>query len=281
MRRTALLLLMLLSARPGLAADQAIVARMGDIAITQAEARALAQSYPAETKTAQDLEKLIRTEIIRRGVAAEARRQAFDKKPEVAARMERAAEQALVTSYMNVIAQPGADFPSADLLKQAYEANKSALMSPPRLRVSQIFIPGGDDQARKSADDIARQAKRKGADFAALARKYSKHAASAEKSGDLGWVSEPDLAPSFKQALQGLGKGEVAAPAEGPQGWHILKLDDRKEPELLPFDKVRDALVRNLRMRKAADIERAYLDAMLARTPISLNGIALGEIAKP
>lgn len=281
MRRSHFLLVLLLISRCGFAADQGTVARMGDITLTLSEARALAKEFPRESKTAQGLEKLIRTEIIRRGVIAEARKQAFDKKPEVAARMERASEQALVASYMNGIAQPPADYPSEALLKQAYEANKNLLMSAPRFRVSQIFIPGTDDKARQAADDIARQARRKGADFAALARKYSKHPASAAKGGELGWVDEPDLAPAFRQALLGLSKGEVATPAAGPQGWHVLRMDERKDPELQPFDKVRDALARRLRLNKAREIERAYLDAMLKREPISLNGIALGEIANP
>lgn len=285
MRRTTphLLLLALCASSAfttAIAADQDVIARMGDITITQTEARELAKSLPAEARGAQELEKLIRTEIIRRGVAAQARKQSFDKKPEVAARMDQAAEQALVTSYMNVIAQPPAGFPSEELLKKAYEANKSALMAPPRVKLSQIFIPGMDDKARKLSEEVAKQAQRKGADFAALARKYSKHAPSADKGGELGWASETELAPAFRQALQGAAKGAVSDPVAGTQGWHLLKLEDRKEAELQSFDKVRDALARSLRLRKAAEIERAYLDGMLERTPISLNGLALDGLLK-
>lgn len=284
MRRTPPYLLVLaisvMSAQSAIAAEQDIVARMGAISLTEADVRAIAQTSPAEARSVQGLEKRLRTEIIRRGIAAEARRQSFDKKPEVAARMAQAAEQVLVASYMNGIAQPAADYPSTELLKQAYEANKAALMTPRQYRVSQIYVAGNDEKARKLADELAREARRKNADFAALARKSSQHAASAAKGGDMGWLPETELAPAFRQALTSLAKGEIAAPAAGAEGWHILKLTERQEPELQPLEKVRDALARNLRLRKAAEIEQAYLDAMLAKTPVSLNGIALEEIAK-
>jgi peptidylprolyl isomerase len=274
------LIFLALCAQTSFAAEQNIVARMGDVTLSEADVRSIAQANPAEARSVVALEKRLRTEIIRRGIAAEARRAGFDKKPEIRTRMEQAAEQVLVTGYMNGIAQPPADYPSTELLKQTYDANKEVLMAPRQYRVSQIYIAGTDEKTRKLADELAREARRKNADFAALARKSSQHAASATKGGDLGWLSENDLAPAFRQALLGLAKGEIGAPAAGAEGWHILKLMERKESELQPFEKVRDTLTRNLRLRKAAEIEQAYLEAMLTRTPVSVNGIALEGLVK-
>lgn len=279
-QRLTLSLILALSQCPAFAADKDVVARLGELALTEADVRALVRERPPGDMPAGELERLVRTELIRRAVAAEARRQAFDKKPEVAARMERAAEQALVTGYMNGIAQPPAGYPSAELLKQAYEANKEALALPPRLRLSQIYLDGVDDKTRKQAEDLAREARRKGADFAALARKSSRHAASAAKGGDMGWLAESELAPAFRQALAGLDAGAVSAPVAGAGGFHVLKVVERKAAEIQPFDQVRDSIARNLRLRKAAEIEQAYLDALLARNPLAVNGIALEALGK-
>lgn len=287
MRLTPALLILLavsvptLSTQTANAAESAIVARMGSISLTEADVKAIMQTNPAEARSPQGLEKRIRTEIIRRGIAAEARRQSFDKKPEVATRMDQAAEQALVASYMNSIAQPANDFPSEALLQQTYDANKNALMSPRQYRVSQIYIAGNDAKASKLADELLRDARRKNADFAALARKSSQHPASAGKGGDMGWLTETDLAPPFKNALKGMNKGDVVtAPVAGAEGLHILKLSERKEPEVQPLEKVRELLIRNLRLRKASEIEQAYLESMLSKTPVTLNSIALEELAK-
>jgi peptidylprolyl isomerase len=287
MRLTPALLMLLavsvptLSTQTANAAELAIVARMGSISLTEADVKAIMQANPAEARSPQGIEKRIRTEIIRRGIAAEARRQSFDKKPEVAARMDQAAEQALVASYMNSIAQPANDFPSEALLQQTYDANKNALMSPRQYRVSQIYIAGNDAKASKLAEELLRDARRKNADFAAMARKSSQHPASAGKGGDMGWLSETDLAPPFKNALKGMNKGDVVTtPVAGTEGLHILKLSERKEPEVQPLEKVRELLIRNLRLRKASEIEQAYLESMLSKTPVTLNSIALEELAK-
>ena len=280
LRLAPLMLMLILSSQSSFAAPPGTLARMGEISLTEAEVRSLAEALPAESRTLQALENRVRGEIIRRAVVSEAKRQNHHKKPEVAARMEQAADQALATSFMNGIAQPPADFPSEDVLKQAYEANKSALMSPAQFRVNQIYIAGKDAKARKQAADLVIEARRKNSSFAALARKSSQHAASAAKGGDLGWLNENDLAPAFRDALGNMAIGAVSEPVAGSDGWHVLQLVEQKESALLPLDKVRALLTQKLRLRKAAEIERAYLDAMLARTPVLLDNISLEAILK-
>jgi parvulin-like peptidyl-prolyl isomerase len=94
----------------------------------------------------------------------------------------------------------------------------------------------------------------------------------------MGWLSAKDLVPSIRETLEGLKKGEIGKPVQGTEGYHILKLEERKESEVLPLDKVKPVLVQNLRLRRAQEIEAAYLDALLAKTPVAINGIALSEL---
>jgi peptidylprolyl isomerase len=260
------------------ATDGDIVARMGEIGLTLAETRQLAEALPAETRTKTALDQLVRTELIRRAVAAEARRQGFDRKPEVAARMQQAAQQALVTAYLNDLARPPADFPPDNLLREAHEANKAAFTTDRQYRVSQIYIAGTDDKARRQAEEVHRQATRKRADFAEIARKSSQHPASAAQGGDMGWLAEKDMLPSIRAALASLKPDEVSPPVAGGEGFHILRLAERKEPEVLPLSRVKDTLTRGLRLRKAQEMEAAYLDGLLARTPVAVNEIALGGL---
>jgi len=281
MRRALLSSLLVLPlSLPVLAGDVDVVARMGESTLSLAEMRPLLEQLPAEARTPDAMDRLARTEVLRKRIAAEARRQAFDQKPEVAALMARAAEQALVTAYMNQIARPAADYPPETLLKQAYEDNKPSLTTSPQYRVSQIYVAGRDAKAARQAEDLYRQATQKKADFADIARKSSQHKASAERGGDMGWLAEKDLVPAIREALAGLKKGEVGKPVLGTEGYHILRLEERKEAELLPFDKARPLLVQNLRLRKAREIEAAYLDALQAQSPVAVNGIALGELGR-
>lgn len=275
-----LIVLLMPFSHPVMARDAEVVARMGDSTLSQVEVSTLLKQLPAEARSPEAMDRLARTEVMRKRVAAEARRLSYDKKAEVSALMDRASEKALVTSYMNSIAQPPADYPSPEVLKQAYEANKDALKTPRQLRLRQIYIAGKDDKARKLAAQLVTEANRKGASFAALARKQSQHAPSASKDGDMGWLNENELAPMFREAVSNLAVNGISQPVSGTEGLHILKLEERKEPESQSLDKVRDLLVRNLRLRKAEQLEQAYLEAMLKLTPISINGIALEEITK-
>jgi peptidylprolyl isomerase len=273
-------LLALPLALPAQARDTDQVARMGGSSLSLAEVRQLAESLPAEARSPQALERLARTEVIRKHVAGEARRQGFERKPEVAALMERAAEQVLVTAYMNSLARPPADYPGDDLVRQAYENNKAAFSRPAQYRVSQIYVVGTDAKAARQAEELHRQATRKGADFAEIARKSSQHKASADKGGDMGWLAEGDLLPAIRAALGGMKKGEVAAPVAGGEGFHIVRLADRKDAEPLSLDQVKPTLVQQLRLRKAQELEAAYLEGLLAKSPLAVNGILLGELAK-
>ncbi|MFA5082227.1 MAG: peptidylprolyl isomerase [Hydrogenophilaceae bacterium] len=278
MRRCLLALLIITT--PALASDSDVIARMGDVSLKVGEARQLAERLPDRERTPQALERLIRTEIIRRNVAAEARRQGFDRKPEVAARMDQAADQALVGAYVDSIARPPADYPPDSLVRETYEAGKDRFTLPRQYRLSQIHVAGTDAKARAKADDLYRQATASKADFSAIARKSSQHAASASQGGDMGWLSEKSLLPAVAATVASLKKNAISRPVLGSEGYHILLLTDSKAPELLPLDKVRPALVQNLRLRKAREIEAAYLNGLQAKNPVAVNGIGLGELAK-
>ncbi len=273
------LIMTLQTAMPAYAADNDIVARMGDIALTVQDARLLIEQNSVNAQSPEALERLIRTEVIRRSLAREARSQSFDKKPEVASRMQRAAEQTLVAAYMNERARPPRDFPSEELIKQAYEANKAGFTTLPQYHVSQIYVPGTDKAALRKAEDLRAQVGKKG-EFEEIARKFSQHAASAAKGGDMGWLSEKDLVPSIRKPLSELKKGEVSEPVAGSDGYHVLRLTDVRKSEVLPLEKVRPLLVQNLRARKAAELEAAYLDSLVAKTPVAVNGISLSELVK-
>ena len=63
-----------------------------------------------------------------------------------------------------------------------------------------------------------------GADFAALARKYSDDLGSARQGGDLGWTPRGTLVPEFEAVAYTLDTGEVSQIVETDFGFHIIKL---------------------------------------------------------
>jgi len=86
------------------------------------------------------------------------------------------------------------------------------------------------EDARKEAEEILQEVRKKGADFAALAEKYSEDEGSKEKGGDVGWVNKDTaFVKPFKDKALAMKPGEISEPVESPYGYHILKVEERRE----------------------------------------------------
>lgn len=66
--------------------------------------------------------------------------------------------------------------------------------------------------------------------FAEAAKKYSTDPTSNEKGGDLGWFESEQLqVPAFREAAKTLQPGEISQPLKTQYGFHLVRLDDRRE----------------------------------------------------
>lgn len=99
-------------------------------------------------------------------------------------------------------------------------------------RVAEIFLPvdspNEEPEVQATAARLVQQV-RGGADFAAIARQFSR-GASATDGGDIGWVQPGQLAQRLDQALAPLSRGEVTEPVRSTGGFYILRLLDRRRP---------------------------------------------------
>ncbi len=94
----------------------------------------------------------------------------------------------------------------------------------------------GDALARKRAEELLAQIK-KGSDFAALAKKYSDDTGSAAQGGDLGWVKRGQMVPEFEAAAFSLKQGEVSGIVKTDFGYHIIKVEGRRQQIPADFEK--------------------------------------------
>lgn len=81
------------------------------------------------------------------------------------------------------------------------------------------------DRARKILDGLA-----KGEDFAQLSATYS-DAPNALDGGSLGWRSAGQLPALFLEAVRGLKPGEASELIKSPNGFHILRLNDKRSKD--------------------------------------------------
>ena len=260
-----------------------VIATMGTQQLRAADLKRLidALSPDARRQLSTDLgalDRLVREELVRQTILAEARQQGWDKKPEVQLLMERAREQALLQSYVSSFARPASAYPSEDEIKGFYDASKASFTVPAEYQLAQIFIASPDTldkaaaaAAQKKAADIAARVQKAPNDFAKIAREASEHKDSAGKGGDLGWVPEPQLVPEVRSVVVRMTKGEVSAPIRTAGGWHIVRLVDRKASSAKPLADVRDQIANTMRMRRAQDVERRYIEDLLSKSAVNIN----------
>ncbi len=156
---------------------------------------------------------------------------------------------------------------SDEELEKYYRANEYRLTFPEQVRVRHILLtwkPLGtnDDKAaiRKQMEPILKRA-RDGEDFAALARELSDDYATKKIGGDTGLFQRGQMVPAFEDVAFALKSGEISDPVETVFGVHILKLEEHREPYLLPLEEIREKLrdhIRTERMEAAVqrEIER-------------------------
>ncbi|MBI5752954.1 MAG: peptidylprolyl isomerase [Hydrogenophilales bacterium] len=260
-----------------------VVAKMGTNEIKRSELNqmlsAAQASSPEARPSVQAIDQALRAELIRRALVEEAKRVAWDKRPEVQQQIERAREQVIVTSFMNQQARPASAYPSEQEIQTTYDANKALFVQTPQVRLIQIYLPASEADSSTKAEALWRQANEKGADFAELARKQSKHAESAAKGGDMGWLQEDQLVPEIRAAIQKLAIGQIAKPIKAADGWHVLKMAERKAALQKSLAEVRENLVQSMRLKKAQENEQQYLNQLLLKMPITVNEIALSSLA--
>lgn len=86
------------------------------------------------------------------------------------------------------------------------------------------------EETRKQLNDIRSQLVN-GADWKAVARKYSQDPSVEYNGGDMGWVGRGAMVPTYEATAFRLKKGEISAPFESPFGFHVMQLLDRRGNE--------------------------------------------------
>ena len=144
-----------------------------------------------------------------------------------------------------------------DELKALYQQNIQQYEVPNRVHVEHILLltVGGKTDAeieeiRKKAEDVLAQARKKGANFEELAKKFSEDPGSKAKGGDLGWIMQGQTVPEFEKAAFSLNKGEMSSLIRTQYGFHIIKVLDKETAHTTPFEEVKDAIRAPLLLQK-------------------------------
>ncbi|CAN7312647.1 SurA N-terminal domain-containing protein [Variovorax paradoxus] len=169
-------------------------------------------------------------------------------------------------------------------LKTYYEQNTARFGTKEERRASHILItapasaPAADRaKAKAKAEQLLAEVKKAPATFADVARKNSQDPGSAEKGGDLDFVTRGAMVKPFEDALFVLKKGDISDVVETEFGYHIIRLADIKPAVVPPFEQVRATIENEVRSQQAtqefAKAAETFTDAVYQQ-PDSLKPAA-------
>ena len=196
-----------------------------------------------------ELRTAVRDELIAREIfVQEAERKGLTRSTDVARQLEQTRQDILIRA---VIREHLKNNPVTDAeLKAEYDRlTKGAAGGDKEYRARHILV-----ETEAEAKSIVEQLK-KGAKFEELAKK-SKDPGSAANGGDLDWNGPDTFVKPFAEAMVKLEKGQLTEiPVKTDFGWHVIRLDDVREPAPPPLEQVAPQLKQEMERRKIQTLQ--------------------------
>ena len=188
--------------------------------------------------------------------AQQATRDKLGDSPDFARKMAYFHDKVLMENLLGSIAKTAI---TPDAEKKVYDDAAKAQAPETEIHARHILVPT-EDEAKAALARV-----KKGEDFAKVADEVSKDPGS--QGGDLGWFTKDKMVPEFAAAAFKMEPGQVSDPVKSEFGWHVIKVEGKREKSFPPFDQVKDQVARYvaqkaqsdavMKLREAAKIDRA------------------------
>ena len=158
-------------------------------------------------------------------------------------------------------------------MKRYYQEHRDRFALPEEYTLSQILlIPKSADntaealaRARRVMDELKR-----GEKFEDLALRYS-DGHNAPRGGRLGLVRQGELLPAIERAIAPLGSGETSSIIESPEGFHIVRVEEKQPKQYRPFDEVKFEIQGLVFQQKSEDVFQTWLVDLKNRAFIEIK----------
>lgn len=241
--------------------------------VTVADVLSELQRAPEKTREAimaqpESIQQLANNLLTRRILASEAQRDNLGSDPVVAASLIIARDRVLSDARLARLDAQNAPSQAAleAYARNQYQANASKFEVPAQTRARHILLANTGPESLQKAKSLLSQL-RAGASFEELAKANSTDRGSAERGGDLGFFGPGQMVRPFEDAVNALVKpGDLSEPVESQFGYHIIRLEERKEKGRQSFEEVRSklladariAMLNEARIQKAQDLNRGF-----------------------
>lgn len=126
-------------------------------------------------------------------------------------------------------------------VNEYYNQHLNEFVRPAEVKLRNILIKPMEGMDAKRALALAKEISdrlKKGEDFGELAKTYS-HGPNASEGGIMGYVKKGDLLPEIENAIMALKEGETSDIIQTAVGYHIFKVEEKREERTLPLSEIR------------------------------------------
>jgi peptidyl-prolyl cis-trans isomerase C len=225
------------------AADDAVMARIDGVEIKQSDLDFAASevgprlgNYRPEDRKRVLLQYVIENELM----AAAGEKEKLDTTDTFPARVKYHARRALRDAYFDASITGAVTDAEA---KKIYD-EKIASMTPEQEVHARHILVESEAEAKEVAERL-----KKGEDFATVAKEKSKDTNA--EGGDLGFFARGQMLKPFEDAAFALDVGEISEPVQTQFGWHIIKVEEKRDQAVPSFDQVKSAIEAQLVQQKA------------------------------
>ena len=195
-------------------------------------------------------------------------------------------EIALVQEWKRMQIKPEEE-PSLEQLMVYYRQHKDEFTTPTRAQWEELMVRFSKYPDKAAAyDAIARLGNQvlSGASFAEVAKAAS-DGVSAADGGQWNWTTKGALVcQALDQELFSRPVGQLSPIIEGPTGFHIVRVTERQDTKVKPFEEVHDDIQKRIVKERTDKRLREYLAKLEARTPVWTifdNDAAQSQMATP
>lgn len=167
-------------------------------------------------------------------------------------------------------------------IAQYYQDNKPQFTTQGQQRLAHIQV-----KTEQQAQELYQQLQN-GANFADLAKNHSIDPTSAERGGDLSWVSAGEFPKVFEDTANALAVGQYSQPVNLDNHYHIILVEERKEPQLQPLESVKAQITAQIRQNlvntqfysiEKRVAEKAFEDPSSLNAAAEVGGVKVQETA--
>jgi peptidyl-prolyl cis-trans isomerase C len=146
----------------------------------------------------------------------------------------------------SLLANEGKAATTDDAMKKVYDDAAKQITSEQEVHARHILV-ATEDEAKAIEDEL-----KKGADFAELAKKKSKDPGASD-GGDLGFFTKDQMVPEFSAVAFALEPGKISDPVKSQFGWHIIKVEEKRNRKPPDFDQVKGQIETYVTRKAQAD----------------------------